>query len=174
MFSVVKKSFTDFTSHVVYSKHLPTRSPNSYSVLLTHHNKYVELCITSVLIYCTWWQCQPELINEVFMDEGDGEGSGPRPSLLSDRCEYRSLAAVPRLSRPSVEPKVPLSPAEPLWHCGCPSAWVVVVRVYESLSNLKLDCFAACFSVKYGNVINQCSVWIKAVIVGEKEASGEQ
>ncbi|XP_056317913.1 protein scribble homolog isoform X18 [Danio aesculapii] len=50
---------------------------------------------------------QPELNNEVFMDECDGEGSGPRPSLLSDRTEYRSLAAVPRLSRPSVEPKTP-------------------------------------------------------------------
>nr|XP_021333092.1 protein scribble homolog isoform X4 [Danio rerio] len=50
---------------------------------------------------------QPELNNEVFMDECDGEGSGPRPSLLSDRSEYRSLAAVPRLSRPSVEPKTP-------------------------------------------------------------------
>lgn len=52
------------------------------------------------------------------MDEGDGEGSGPlssRPSLSSDRHEYRSLAAVPRLSRPSMESKVPSSsPAEPL------------------------------------------------------------
>ncbi|XP_073691976.1 protein scribble homolog isoform X4 [Garra rufa] len=53
---------------------------------------------------------EPELSNEVFMDEADGEGNGPhkpRPSLLSDRREYRSLAAVPRLSRPSVESKTP-------------------------------------------------------------------
>lgn len=44
------------------------------------------------------------------MDEADGEGSSPlrsRPSLLSDRREYRNMAAVPRLSRPSVESKVP-------------------------------------------------------------------
>ncbi|XDV18040.1 hypothetical protein PO909_023820, partial [Leuciscus waleckii] len=55
---------------------------------------------------------EPELNNEVFMDEGDGEGSGPlssRPSLSSDRHEYRSLAAVPRLSRPSMESKTPPS-----------------------------------------------------------------
>ncbi|XP_058636953.1 protein scribble homolog isoform X4 [Onychostoma macrolepis] len=55
---------------------------------------------------------EPELSNEVFMDEADGEGSGPlrpRPSLSSDRCEYRSLAAVPHLSRPSVELKTPSS-----------------------------------------------------------------
>ncbi|XP_043101274.1 protein scribble homolog isoform X17 [Puntigrus tetrazona] len=54
---------------------------------------------------------EPEL-NNVFMDEADGEGSGPlrpRPSLSSDRREYRSLAAVPRLSRPSVESKTPSS-----------------------------------------------------------------
>ncbi|XP_042583997.1 protein scribble homolog isoform X7 [Cyprinus carpio] len=55
---------------------------------------------------------EPELNNEVFMDEADGEGSGPlrpRPSLSSDRHEYRSLAAVPRLSRPSMESKTPSS-----------------------------------------------------------------
>ncbi|XP_051755197.1 protein scribble homolog isoform X3 [Ctenopharyngodon idella] len=55
---------------------------------------------------------EPELNNEVFMDEGDGEGNGPlgsRPSLSSDRREYRSLAAVPRLSRPSMESKTPSS-----------------------------------------------------------------
>ncbi|XP_016135498.1 protein scribble homolog [Sinocyclocheilus grahami] len=55
---------------------------------------------------------EPELNNEVFMDEADGEGSGPlrpRPPLSSDRREYRSLAAVPHLPRPSVEPKTPSS-----------------------------------------------------------------
>ncbi|RXN17343.1 scribble-like protein [Labeo rohita] len=55
---------------------------------------------------------EPELNNEVFMDEADGEGSSPlrsRPSLLSDRREYRNMAAVPRLSRPSVESKTPTS-----------------------------------------------------------------
>ncbi|XP_052416232.1 protein scribble homolog isoform X17 [Carassius gibelio] len=55
---------------------------------------------------------EPELNNEVFMDEADGEGSGPlraRPSLSSDRREYRSLAAVPHMSRPSVESKTPSS-----------------------------------------------------------------
>ncbi|XP_056104389.1 protein scribble homolog isoform X19 [Rhinichthys klamathensis goyatoka] len=55
---------------------------------------------------------EPVLNNEVFMDEGDGEGSGPlssRLSLSSDRREYRSLAAVPRLSRPSMESKTPPS-----------------------------------------------------------------
>ncbi|KAK9971866.1 hypothetical protein ABG768_025209 [Culter alburnus] len=55
---------------------------------------------------------EPELNNEVFMDEGDGEGNGPlgsRPSLSSDRREYRSLASMPRLSRHSVESKTPPS-----------------------------------------------------------------
>uniref|UniRef100_A0A673GSZ0 Protein scribble homolog n=1 Tax=Sinocyclocheilus rhinocerous TaxID=307959 RepID=A0A673GSZ0_9TELE len=54
----------------------------------------------------------PELNNEVFMDETDGEGSGPlrpRPSLSSDCREYRSLAAMPHLPRPSVESKTPSS-----------------------------------------------------------------
>ncbi|XP_037387280.1 protein scribble homolog isoform X4 [Pygocentrus nattereri] len=53
---------------------------------------------------------EPELCNEVFVEEVDGKGRGPltpRPSLSSDRREYRSLAAVPRLSRPSLESKTP-------------------------------------------------------------------
>ncbi|XP_062850051.1 protein scribble homolog isoform X17 [Trichomycterus rosablanca] len=51
---------------------------------------------------------EPELCNEVFLvEEGEGEGLSPRPSLSSDRREYRSLAAVPRLSRPSLESKTP-------------------------------------------------------------------
>ncbi|XP_023264138.1 protein scribble homolog isoform X16 [Seriola lalandi dorsalis] len=59
---------------------------------------------------------EPELNNEVFDDDIDGqEGAGkgltskvsPRPSLASDRREYMSLAAVPRLSRPSVELQSP-------------------------------------------------------------------
>ncbi|KTG03729.1 hypothetical protein cypCar_00017161 [Cyprinus carpio] len=55
-------------------------------------------------------QTTPELNNEVFMDEAEGSGPlGPHPSLSSDRHEYRSLAAVPRLSRPSVESKTPSS-----------------------------------------------------------------
>ncbi|XP_057199740.1 protein scribble homolog isoform X15 [Triplophysa rosa] len=51
-------------------------------------------------------QTSPELNNEVFEDDG-GVPLTPRPSLTSDRLEYRSLAAVPRLSRPSVEQKTP-------------------------------------------------------------------
>ncbi|XP_071340934.1 protein scribble homolog isoform X14 [Trachinotus anak] len=59
---------------------------------------------------------EPELNNEVFDDDIDGqEGVGkgltskvsPRPSLASDRREYMSLAAVPRLSRPSVDLQSP-------------------------------------------------------------------
>uniref|UniRef100_A0A665U2V7 Protein scribble homolog n=1 Tax=Echeneis naucrates TaxID=173247 RepID=A0A665U2V7_ECHNA len=58
---------------------------------------------------------EPELKDEVFDDidgqEGVGKGlSGnvsPRPSLASDRREYISLAAVPRLSRPSVDLQSP-------------------------------------------------------------------
>lgn len=42
----------------------------------------------------------------MFIGEGDGGGLSPRPSLSSDRREYRDLAAVPRLSRPSLESKV--------------------------------------------------------------------
>ncbi|XP_072544172.1 protein scribble homolog isoform X3 [Salminus brasiliensis] len=53
---------------------------------------------------------EPELYNEVFVEEGEGHGSLiSRPSLSSDRREYRSLAAVPRLSRPSLESKTPTS-----------------------------------------------------------------
>ncbi|XP_059369634.1 protein scribble homolog isoform X8 [Carassius carassius] len=53
---------------------------------------------------------EPELNNEVFMDEAKGSGPlRPRPSLSSDRHEYSSLATVPRLSRPSVESKTPSS-----------------------------------------------------------------
>ncbi|XP_032359900.1 protein scribble homolog isoform X6 [Etheostoma spectabile] len=53
---------------------------------------------------------EPELNNEVFDDDIDGqEGAGkgltgkvsPRPSLTPDRREYMKLAGVPRLSRPS-------------------------------------------------------------------------
>ncbi|XP_065145428.1 protein scribble homolog isoform X10 [Paramisgurnus dabryanus] len=51
---------------------------------------------------------EPQLNNEVFEDEG-GVPLTPRPSLTADRREYRSLAAVPRLSRPSVELKTPPS-----------------------------------------------------------------
>ncbi|XP_051572303.1 protein scribble homolog isoform X1 [Myxocyprinus asiaticus] len=55
---------------------------------------------------------EPELNNEVFMDEGVVEGDGPlppRPCLSSDHNEYRSLAAVPRLSRLSMDSKPPPS-----------------------------------------------------------------
>ncbi|KAM6900570.1 protein scribble homolog [Xenentodon cancila] len=59
---------------------------------------------------------QPELDNEVFQDGIDGqEGASkgltdrvtPRPSLSSDRREYMSLAAVPRLSRLSQDLQSP-------------------------------------------------------------------
>ncbi|XP_053198677.1 protein scribble homolog isoform X2 [Scomber japonicus] len=52
---------------------------------------------------------EPELNNEVFDDDVEGqEGAGTGlPSLSPDRREYMSLAAVPRLSRPSVELKTP-------------------------------------------------------------------
>lgn len=46
--------------------------------------------------------------------EGAGEGAtsnvSPRPSLASDRRDYMSMAAVPRLSRPSVDLQVPTAP----------------------------------------------------------------
>lgn len=77
---------------------------------------YTTLFASMVLMCCTCtWVFQPQLNNEVFEDEG-GLPLAPRPSLTSDRREYRSLAAVPRLSRPSVESKVPSSsPAAPFW-----------------------------------------------------------
>lgn len=59
---------------------------------------------------------QPELYNDVFDDATDGQKGGgqgltnkvsPRPSLSSDRREYMSLAAVPRLSRQSLDLQVP-------------------------------------------------------------------
>lgn len=59
--------------------------------------------------------------DDVFMDEEEVDGGtnsvSPRPSLASDRRDYMSLAAVPRLSRPSVEIKVPPCPSRPkAWH----------------------------------------------------------
>ncbi|XP_053484172.1 protein scribble homolog isoform X4 [Ictalurus furcatus] len=52
---------------------------------------------------------EPEECNEVFIGEGEGGVLSPRPSLSSDRHEYRNLAAVPRLSRPFLESKPPTS-----------------------------------------------------------------
>ena len=66
------------------------------------------------------WPFQPELNNEVFVDDGQ-EGAGPprraspRSPVSPDRREYMSLAAVPRFSRPSWELQVPTAPpAAPL------------------------------------------------------------
>ncbi|XP_060730062.1 protein scribble homolog isoform X8 [Tachysurus vachellii] len=56
---------------------------------------------------------EPEECNEVFIGEGERGGLSPRPSLTSDRREYRNLAAVPRLSRPSLESK-----SKPHTSCG--------------------------------------------------------
>ncbi|CDQ61731.1 unnamed protein product [Oncorhynchus mykiss] len=55
---------------------------------------------------------EPELNNEVFEDEVEGDGGlaahvSPRPSLSSDRRDYMSLAAVPRLSRASMDMVTP-------------------------------------------------------------------
>lgn len=64
-------------------------------------------CPTVVLMVClSQWLFQPEECNEVFIGEGEGGVLSPRPSLSSDRHEYRNLAAVPRLSRPFLESKV--------------------------------------------------------------------
>ncbi|XP_060787764.1 protein scribble homolog isoform X4 [Neoarius graeffei] len=52
---------------------------------------------------------EPEEYNEVFIGEGEGGGLSPHPSLSSDRREYRNLAAVPRLSRPSLQSEPPTS-----------------------------------------------------------------
>uniref|UniRef100_A0A8C8I8W9 Protein scribble homolog n=1 Tax=Oncorhynchus tshawytscha TaxID=74940 RepID=A0A8C8I8W9_ONCTS len=56
------------------------------------------------------WFFQPELNNEVFEDEVEGDGGmgqaapvSPRPSLSSDCLDYMSLAAVPRLYRASMD-----------------------------------------------------------------------
>ena len=69
------------------------------------------------------WPFQPELNNEVFDDDIDGqEGASrgltskvsPRPSLSADRQEYVSLAAVPRLSRLSQDLQVSVPPLSEL------------------------------------------------------------
>ncbi|XP_062335088.1 protein scribble homolog isoform X4 [Osmerus eperlanus] len=49
---------------------------------------------------------EPQLYNEVFEDEVEG-GVGLMSPLSPDRREYLNLAAVPRLSRPSLELKTP-------------------------------------------------------------------
>ncbi|XP_035268819.1 protein scribble homolog isoform X13 [Anguilla anguilla] len=64
-------------------------------------------------------QASPELEadSEVFLDWGDGDAAegdlaapaSPRPPLSPDRREYMSLAAVPRLSRPSLEMQSPMT-----------------------------------------------------------------
>lgn len=59
------------------------------------------------------WPFQPELNNEVFDDDIDGqEGAGKGvSSKFSPRREYISLAAVPRLSRVSTDLQVPTASA---------------------------------------------------------------
>lgn len=74
----------------------------------------------------------------MFTDEVEGDGDGvpdsafPRPSLASDRRDYMSLAAVPRLSRPSVELKVPLPPSQTpkAWNHLLPSGWAALVLLW--------------------------------------------
>lgn len=71
---------------------------------------------------------QLDVGDDVFTDEVEVDGGpdsvSPRPSLASDRRDYMSLAAVPRLSRPSVEIKVP--PAHPVKSLALPSVcWAV-------------------------------------------------
>lgn len=66
----------------------------------------------------TLWPFQPEMSNDVFDDDIDGQDGGQGltgqvshwPSLTSDRRDYMSLAAVPRVSRPSTEQQVPTAP----------------------------------------------------------------
>uniref|UniRef100_A0A3P8WU11 Scribble planar cell polarity protein n=1 Tax=Cynoglossus semilaevis TaxID=244447 RepID=A0A3P8WU11_CYNSE len=58
---------------------------------------------------------EPEMSNDVFDDDIDGQDGGQGltgqvshwPSLTSDRRDYMSLAAVPRVSRPSTEQQSP-------------------------------------------------------------------
>ncbi|XP_051909747.1 protein scribble homolog isoform X4 [Hippocampus zosterae] len=53
----------------------------------------------------------PESNNDVFYDGTDsqegGGGVSPRPTLLSDHWEYTNMAAVPRISRPSLDTQNP-------------------------------------------------------------------
>lgn len=105
---------------------------------------YCSYSENKALSLTAWWRplwpFQPELYNEVFDDTDGQEGAGkgltdkvsPRPSLASDRREYMNLAAVPRLSRPSVDLQVPTASttarAAPsgLW---CAWLWPVAVSV---------------------------------------------
>lgn len=57
------------------------------------------------------WPFQPELNNEVFDDDIDGQEGAGLTSKVSPRREYMSLAAVPRLSRPSMDLQVPTASA---------------------------------------------------------------
>lgn len=59
------------------------------------------------------WPFQPELNNEVFDDDTDGQERAGKglTGTVSPRREYMSLAAVPRLSRPSTELQVPTASA---------------------------------------------------------------
>ncbi|XP_061660889.1 protein scribble homolog isoform X7 [Syngnathoides biaculeatus] len=56
---------------------------------------------------------EPELNNEVFDDDADGQGGAAgvkvasRSALSPDRLEYMNMAAVPRLSRPSLDTQSP-------------------------------------------------------------------
>lgn len=63
-----------------------------------------------VLLRPTVWPLQPESNNDVFYDGTDSQegagGASARPTLLSDRQEYTNMAAVPRISRPSLDTQV--------------------------------------------------------------------
>lgn len=81
------------------------------------------------------WSFQPQLYNEVFDDDLDGQegaGKGLTAKVSSPREEYMSLAAVPRFSRPSMELQVPTASATSgaallfVWAVVC-LAWAVVV-----------------------------------------------
>ncbi|XP_031439491.1 protein scribble homolog isoform X2 [Clupea harengus] len=82
--------------------------PHSLAVLEPPQDKYVQ---RNNNVHPVQPSPEPSLRDDVFADEeevDEGPDSvSPHPSLASDRRDYVSLAAVPRLSRASVEMKTP-------------------------------------------------------------------
>ncbi|XP_063063097.1 protein scribble homolog isoform X17 [Engraulis encrasicolus] len=103
-------TFEEFPVNIKQAYKAFAAVPHSLAVLEPPQDKYVQ----RNNVYPVQPSPEADVGDDVFTDEVEADGEGdeldsgsPRPSLSSDRRDYMSLAAVPRLSRASVEFKTP-------------------------------------------------------------------